>query len=196
MLRRWGHEISDLFYGRPVGRARHELSRYWDTSDCDALGDVKLHALLNHAVEHCEAYRSMSGFASIRDFPLTTKRILRDQWERYRAKTIASTKSTFSSGSYGAPLELPMSAEKAARRSAEAIFFNGIAGYGLGKKFAFVTSLVHWHKSPWQKLLRNEVTIRVHTMSEAELADAFDRIRVGGIEFVIGHPSVLAAIAL
>lgn len=194
-MRKWGHDIHDLLYGRPVARACQELSYCWSSSDDYDLKDAKLYALLRHATNNCEAYRSMSGFTSIEDFPLTSKRALRDQFDSYRAWGVVSIKSTFSSGSYGAPLELPMSAEKVARRSAEAIIFNGTAGYCLGMRFATVTSLVHWHKNRLQKILRNEKVIRVHTMSEAELADAFHKIRADGIEFVIGHPSVLAAIS-
>jgi phenylacetate-CoA ligase len=162
-----------------------------------AVNERRLARLLHHARESTGFYARHQGGAAaalLRDFPVVTKRQISGSYDAFASRAYAGRRLTAvtTSGSYGTPATFHLSRDKAARRRAEVIFFNRWAGYEVGERHAVIRAGT---KRGLILLLQNQIPIDSRWIDADRLARFRDVLRRERPSTVIGHPSVMRALA-
>lgn len=138
-------------------------------------------------------YLKTWGFdENILNNPLMTKQDIIE----WRIKTKADKKAytfSYTGGSTGEPLKMPISKKRDIIRKATILFYNSLAGYTLGRKYLFIrVSDRPW----WQKKIRNEFIFIPRNIDKEEIYQLIKVIQKNKIEFIIGYPSVIYELAV
>ncbi len=196
LVLRFGFWVFDHLRNRKVLRHVQDLQRWIDhPNEIESVHTENLSDLLHHATHHTPYYRKYQGAQDLSAFPVLTKSILRDQGARMFSDGHQKRVSVFTSGSYGTPMVFWLSPEKKARRLAEALVYNQLAGYRVGCRYAMVNGEMERKKKAFMRFINNEVRINQTHFSDSELEWACKRLANGNIQFVIGWPSVITPIA-
>jgi len=195
-IRHFGFWIFDHLRNGKVLRHVQELQHWINhPGEIESVHIESLSNLLHHATRHTPYYRTYQGVKDLTEFPVLTKSILREQGARMLSDEHQKRISVFTSGSYGTPMVFHLSPEKKARRLAEAMVYNQLAGYRVGCRYALVNGEMERKKRAFMRFINNEVRINQTHFSDSELEWACNRLAKGDIPFVIGWPSVITPIA-
>lgn len=196
-------------YGRqPYGRYATflERSQWWPAADIEALQMRKLAALLQHAYAHVPFYRQRFEAAGLRPadiqsvadlsrLPLLTKRDIQDNTERMLARSVdrRALLENHTGGSTGDPLTFYQDAEFRAWSDADKLRNYRMAGYELGKRWAFLWGSdydARAHKG-WRGRLQDRVIYNTLWINTFDLTA--DRLAEAAQQLVHFQPEVLVA---
>jgi phenylacetate-CoA ligase len=195
LVRHYGFLFYDQAKGRPVSRHLSDLDLYFSgPEEYSNIHQKKIDQLLSHACETVEYYKPYKGLSNLRDFPIMSKEIIKNQQESFMSQAFSkpSLNVVKTSGSYGTPMIFYQNAEKWSRRSAEVIYFNRWAGYDVGMKHAFIKANP---KTKMKLFFENELLIRPVNMDASWLEEKWQLLLGSKVKFIIGYPSVLTALA-
>jgi phenylacetate-CoA ligase len=155
----------------------------------------RLGSLLSHACRTTAYYRQFEGARELRDFPLLSKRTIRERHDDFISSAYPpealSTRTT--SGSYGTPLAFRLTEEKRYRHQAEIIHYARWVGYNLGARHVQTRStVVPSRRKLW---MLNQAIMNPTHMTEEWLAAQRDMLIRERVKLVVSFPSVLAALA-
>jgi phenylacetate-CoA ligase len=196
IARRLAYDAEDCLTGAYASRHLRDIARLLSQPEFTTeYQQGRLYSLLRHVTELTPFYSSYRGAGRLSDLPVVTKAAIKDDPEEFTSRGNDKVVRVFTSGSYGTPMTFSLSPQKARRRRAEAVYFNSLAGYRVGMPYAVVNALAFPRHNHWKTLLRNELVLNVPDLSHAQLQQACNRLVAGGIQLVIGWPSVLAPLA-
>ncbi|AXT49814.1 CoF synthetase [Aquimarina sp. BL5] len=130
--------------------------------------------ILDHAVQSTDYYKKYKGYASIEDFPVINKNIIKDNFESFQSKKfVGLPKFTLStSGSTGTPFTIYQNKNKRLRNIADTIYFSEKAGFNIGFKLTYFRL---WNafekKGVLNRFLQNIVPIDVFDLKDKSLID-------------------------
>ncbi|HLP30834.1 MAG TPA: hypothetical protein VK150_05695 [Geothrix sp.] len=189
-VRNLGFWTSDLLQGAPIRKHCQDLEARLATGGAST--DL-LDALLHHAVEHTPFYAPFRGFASLQDFPVITKAVIKDQYEAFRSKAFAGQHLHVmrTSGSTGTPFAVLQDPDKRRRVLAEMICFGKRAGYEVGDRFVFTRSWSTINRKRWHVALReNAIMFDISSLDDARLESLRTLLRTDrDIRCMLGYPS-------
>jgi len=198
---RLGYRIYDKIFGGRVFRQLDEVIHLYHSPDkLDGVMEARLKRLLRHATENVKFYSYLKPNTELADFPIINKSLIQESYGDFVMSGLSSADKieAYTSGTHARPLVIISNREKIARKRAEAIFFNGMAGYELGMRFVYLraTPLNKIGARPEiRKLVQNEVIADVTDYSEHELMRVNQRLCRGDIKFIVAWPSVLKLLA-
>lgn len=99
----------------------------------------------------------------------------------------------YTGGSYGQPLKLPYTKERALLRTATFKYYNEKGGYSLGDSFALIRAK---NKSAFEKFLRNEFIIIPTDVSEESLSFVVKNLNKKSVKVLLGYPTVMYELAM
>lgn len=99
----------------------------------------------------------------------------------------------YTGGSYGEPLRIPYSKQRAFKRTATFRYFNECGGYKLGDSYLLIRAK---EKPGWMKFVRNEHIFIPDDISEKKLDELTKLIKKKGILVLMGYPTVIYELAL
>jgi len=99
-----------------------------------------LQRIMTHAAETVPFYKTLAGYASISDFPVINKSIIKENLNDFISESYLTSKlhKVTTSGSTGAPLSIWQDKGKRQRHTAENIFFSELAGSPLGSRLYYL----------------------------------------------------------
>lgn len=149
-------------------------------------------SMLPYQMDEVASYLKHWGFnETLEKNPLMTKEDIIAWREKTKADKSAKTFS-FTGGSTGQPLKIPLSKKRDLARKALLLFYNSLVGYGLGSKYLFIRV----KNRPWfLRKLRNEFVFIPKNLSEEVIFSVIQTIQKKEIKFIFGHPSVIFEIA-
>ena len=185
----------DRLRGSPIRKHLRDIEYAFDFPEkYEAIRQQRLTDLLKHATTTTKYYSRFAENKNIYDFPVLNKATLKQHVDDFLSNQYdkSSLPTTRTSGSYGLPFTYYMSKEKYNRRFAEILYFNGLAGYKPGMRFAQVRP----KKFSWlHRWIKNSITINPYIINEKWLERHRNVLLNGGIEFVIAYPGALHQIA-
>lgn len=133
-----------------------------------------LHNLLDHAVTTTDFYREFSGYATLQNFPIINKSIIRENYEAIQSDAFRN-KCNFkmaTSGSSGTPFTTLQNMDKKRRNTADAIYFKQQAGFEIGYRLYYVRKWFKMHRRSWLTTqMRNIGMVNVTEFTDAYLSD-------------------------
>jgi len=141
-LRRYGFWLIDFLGGGPIRKNLLALERKLQ-EETDA--DDDLQKLLHHAAQTTEFYRPYKGCASLSDFPVIKKSLVRQQYDQfissgYRNQPLHKVST---SGSTGERFVLLQDKRKRRKVLSELIYFHAQCGFNLGDRYVY---MIVWHE--------------------------------------------------
>lgn len=167
---------------------------YRDPEGHEAARRGRLRALLRDVRDFVPYYRDLSPGDDLVEWPVVTKDIIRDAPERFRRDGFDRAKVTrvTTSGSGGQPFECFHERAKVRRKLADLLYYNSLAGYGVGMRHMLIRATP---KPPWKLWLQNEVWVDPTCWDDSLRASMRRQLLQGGVRVVIGYPSVMADLA-
>lgn len=143
-----------------------------------------LENILKHAKESVPFYEknSKSG-ASLQDFPIVDKHIVRENFDEFRSKNLITGKNHLvtTSGSTGKPFSIYQDPNKKARNTADTIFFAGRGGYRLGSRLFYLRLWdKQYKKNKFLSILQNMATYSVDDLTEENLEKMIEELSGSG----------------
>ncbi|MEA3477003.1 MAG: CoF synthetase [Bacteroidota bacterium] len=140
-IRRSAFWIKDKLKGNPVGSHYKDIKFIFENySDIRSsqLREKHLFSILCYAIKSTPFYSSVKG-ASISDFPVINKNIVRKNYDDFKSKDVkyGADCCFYTSGSTGAPFSVNVNKRKRDRNTADTIFFGELAGYNFGDKLYY-----------------------------------------------------------
>lgn len=123
--------------------------------------------------------------------PLMNKEDIKKWTQKVNPSDIHSW--AYTGGSYGEPLRIPYSKQRAFVRTATFKYFNESAGYRLGDPFFLIRAK---NKSSFIKYLRNEHIFIPGDISESKIREFVHELREKKIKVLMGYPTVMYEVAL
>jgi phenylacetate-CoA ligase len=154
----------------------------------------RLEKFLNYVVRTVPYYNSHSTRKCLQDFPIINKKMLKERYDAFLS-TAYSTKSLYrgqTSGSYGTPFTFYFTKEKKARKTAEIIHYNNMAGFKLGMNHAHIALR---SKSPFELLLQNQMIIKPVGMGYEWSEHVWNIFKKKNLKVIIGYTSALLMLA-
>lgn len=108
-------------------------------------------------------------------------------WSK-KVKTVNIHDWAYTGGSYGEPLRVPYSKNRALIRTATFKYFNELGGYKIGDPYVLIRAK---EKPTWLKFLRNETIFIPEDISEENLEKLFSFIKKKNITLLLGYPTVM-----
>jgi phenylacetate-CoA ligase len=135
--------LNDFIKGRKYRNHYNDISTLLNSpasDDTEKRLQNYLNSLLNHAVTTTSFYKNLKGFASLTDFPVLNKTLIRNSIsthlsDRYKSNELIKTTT---SGSTGAPFTVLKDSNKVIRHHAENIYFSEIANSPLGSRIYYL----------------------------------------------------------
>lgn len=145
-----------------------------------------------------QAYRTVLGRTlpesdHLVDWPLLAKSDVKRLAHTALASGVRGGTIVTTSGSTGTPLQLPLTAIRAARRSADILYFTGWCGYRVGDPHAYIR--ISEGKSRLTAWLQNELHIPYERIDHAWLEGAIARLSERPLRVLIGYASALDQLA-
>jgi len=196
IIRYIGFTGLDIMRARKVSHHLDDLKAYFvDPLNHEVIQEKRKDQFLKFACETVPYYKAYKEFSSVDDFPIIDKKVINETYDDFisGAYNHSSLSVAITSGSYGTPTTYYHTQDKKARRSAEIIFFNRWAGYEIGMKHILVRARP---KSALKLLAENEILIRPIGMDSGWFKSQWQLLTKQRIKFIIGYPSVLAALAI
>lgn len=196
-IRAVAFEVLQRMRGQSVLSERARVDAYYELST-DAQRGMRLEqsrTILDVAIQQTSYYASLPPGASLCDFPVLNKSMLRA--ERARLTSHHPTNSdqlsrVTTSGSSGEPFEWFHDAGKRRRKLADLLYFNTAAGYCLGMKHALIRATSKGKLIQW---MQNQVWIDPTQCDERFKAGLRKQLLNRNIRVAIGYPSVMADVA-
>ena len=132
--------ILDRINGSPIKKAFRKTISLMNSSDIINNQDESLKKLLNHAVLNTEYYKELGNGATIEDFPLINKNIIRDNLSQFTSSkfNIDRCKEVSTSGSTGTPFSVCQNKGKVHKNIADNIFFSSKSNYRVGDHLVYI----------------------------------------------------------
>lgn len=160
----------------------------------------RLKDLLNHAVKTVPYYNTQNP-ASILDFPIVNKSIIKSNEQKFLSNEFADKKEKLikmtTSGSTGTPFTVYQNKNKRQRNWADTLVFENLAGYQLGHRLLYFKI---WAKeklaSNWVYKAQNMVPIEVIKLDDSIISNLLSDIHQNKsqIHSAIGYVSALEEI--
>jgi len=130
----------DSFNGSPIKSALHETNTLLDRNNDSNEAQLSLDKLIKHATSTTTYYSSYSEDASIDEFPLINKNIIRDNLSQFLSSecVINKCKKVSTSGSTGTPFSVYHNKEKTKKNKADNIYFSSKSGYTIGDYLIYI----------------------------------------------------------
>lgn len=116
--------------------------------------NAHLSSLLNHAISSVPFYKDLNDNASMKDFPIVNKILLRESLDSFVSEKFKG-KPKFqvsTSGSTGTPFVVFQDKNKKFRNTADTIYFSDKAGYKIGHKLFYIRA--------WNKIIsKNKIAV-------------------------------------
>jgi phenylacetate-CoA ligase len=187
--------LADSVKGGYVGTHIREL----ELSDKKKIDDTpilkkRLTGLLNHAIQSVPYFASYRNWKSLYDFPITNKKILKNNFNDFlsSAYKITSLYTGQTSGSYGTPFIFYFTKQKKVRKTAEIIHYNKNAGFELGMSHAHIALRT---KSSFELFLQNQILIKPVGMGYEWSERVWNIFKKKNLKVIIGYTSVLLMLA-
>jgi phenylacetate-CoA ligase len=185
----------DLAKGGRVTRHIRDLSSRMENPCISSEREALLGSLMHHACTSAPAYREFRGLP-FEHFPVLSKEKIRQSPDDFLSSDFKkeSLKQRSTSGSHGTPLTFYHDRDKTARREAEAIYFNGWAGYKVGRKLLFINA-THRPKSNLALWMHNQVMVLPKALDEGWIVENQKKFQSLSVEVIVGCPPTLEALA-
>jgi len=195
-LRNFGFWTFDKFCRGLIVEHYQELhTELSGLSDPEKKKEKKWRSILNHAATTTAFYKRYRQADSIYNLPVINRSMISDYYEELRSEMYIDRKVRYgvTSGSTGSPFCCPMSESKWARRTAEVIYYNELAGFTVGIKHLLISN----RKKSWLKrFLQNAVILDSRIIDEKWLANArFVLLKENKIKVLIGILSTVELLA-
>jgi phenylacetate-CoA ligase len=188
----WG---LDSFSGSSIRRNFLECESLFNSPHkCSESQNRQLKLILEHALRYTPFYADYRGSKKLDEFPVINKHILKDNYHLFFSKAISKKKMhpVATSGSEGMPIVFYHDKQKRLRKTADLIFFNRKSGIYVGHKHLLIRTR---GKSRAALILQNEKLIVASRRQEITMESYRRKLRDKSIRAVIGHPSIMRAIA-
>lgn len=197
IITRYGFWLSDAATGGEVRQYMRQMKGRMEGSSVGASNDLS--QLLSHAVETTPFYRPFTGYASLADFPIIDKFLIKQNVDAflssaYQNKPLFKIKT---SGSTGERFVMHHDKSKRKRVAAELWYFLGRCGIGPG--CAYIDAKI-WHedvrRTKWAQRLRNMKMFDCSSLSDESLDQLYWMLRrERGMKCLTGYATFLSAIA-
>jgi phenylacetate-CoA ligase len=172
--------LSDTIKGRKVRKHYEEIENSLKRHrNLDSHQNYYLQLLLKHAKRDVPFYMHLNENATINEFPLVNKNIIRNNFEKFRSASYLKEpfiKRT-TSGSTGTPFTIYQNINKKLRNNADTIYFAKLAGYEIGDKLYY---LKIWQeqklKNPLYFFLHNIVPVDVIKLDYPKISELILKI--------------------
>ena len=198
--RKWVYWTLDTVKGRPVGRHYDEVRDAFRNGTDSKVTEEKLQKLLHHAADTTAFYHDMAdaGTLSLDRFPVMNKAGYLENYdahisEPYRDRPDNRTHQT--SGSTGVPFTILQDKGKAERCTACSLFINGLGGYVLGDRQAFLRVWRVYKKSKIREIMENLFPVNTVQLDDAHMQEICAFLKKKRIRSMIGYASSLAALS-
>ncbi|WP_346243615.1 hypothetical protein MKZ19_19880 [Shouchella clausii] len=183
-------DIEKLYY---MNSSSEVISKYHEQT---------INTLLKHASQSTKFYNDYKNIKDLKQMPVVNKNIIRSQQADFLSNLYNKDKLIWmtTSGSTGEPFTCYQNKEKKKRVNAEVIFFNGLAGYNVGRKLIHLRSLnLVNKKSKFNQLLQNENLIDVNQLNKEDIEKyirEMQRISKSSSSTLLGYASTYDAFAM
>lgn len=158
----------------------------------------KLLSLLTHAVTTTPFYRQYKNYSSLNDFPVTSKTIIRGNFDAFTSSVFTKEEQipTVTSGSTGTPFKVLHHADKKKRNSADTMYFAQKAGYNIGDKLMYMKIWsANNKKAVLAGIMQNIVPVDVITFNDKEVAALIKQMESDNSNYAfLGYSSALELI--
>ena len=195
-LRKTAYWVLDFLKGSPVRKHYKHISSILDHPESTFAKQetaTNLDKLLKHAIANIPYYKNLKPNASLQDFPITNKNILRDNsddffWPEAQKQKLQKFST---SGSTGTPFTIYKSKDKRNRNVADVFYFADKTGYELGSTLYYFR---HWDaklkKSKLLSFIQNIVPFEVARPSDDYIASFLENLKKDtSKKAFIGYPS-------
>ena len=170
----------DSFNGSPINSALHKTRVLLDRTNDSNEAQLSLDKLIKHATSTTTYYSSYSEDASIDEFSLINKNIIRDNLSQFLSSQCAinKCKKVSTSGSTGTPFSVYHNKEKTNKNKADNIYFSSKSGYTIGYYLIYIKI---WPES-FSKLKSLNLKVRnihphsVYDLSGEKIEDLIEEI--------------------
>lgn len=198
--RKWAYWTLDAVKGRPVGKHFDEVRDAYRNGADPKVTEEKLQKLLRHAVDTTAFYRDLTeeGELSLDRFPVMNKAKYLENYDAhisasYRDRPDNRTHQT--SGSTGVPFTMVQDKGKAERCTGCSLFINGLGGYELGDRQAFLRVWRVYKKSKIREIMENLFPVNTVVLDDARMKEICEFLKKKRIKSMIGYASSLAALS-
>ncbi len=193
----WGR---DYLSGSTVRRHLRDIQRLSQDAALQSEHQARqLGRLLNHAAQTTPYFIQQRGRASLENFPVTNKNVIRESNNTILSTTFRGKRLRVAetSGSTGTPLRVVQDPNKRQRVVAEVIHANALIGYKVGTRYAWTIASGSLHRESRLGLfLKNKVELSQYTLdAETATKHCLTLQNDKNIEIIMGYPSVLSELA-
>jgi len=164
----------------------------------DILKQQKLLSLLTHAVATTPFYQPYKEPASLHQFPVISKTIIRENFDSFTSAAFTKDQQvpTVTSGSTGTPFKVLHHADKKKRNSADTMYFAQKAGYRIGDRLMYMKIWsANNKKATLPGIMQNMVPVDVITFNDKEVAALVKQMETDSSSFAfLGYSSALELI--
>ncbi|WP_349663567.1 CoF synthetase [Cellulophaga lytica] len=165
----------DFFKGSPIKKDFKDIHRLHQIKSYTTLlkeQKIQLNKLLSTAVNSTKYYNKLKGHTSLLDFPVVTKKDIKDN---FLDITICDTNSSKvnivkTSGSTGSPFKIYQTKRKKIRNTADTLYYAKLSGFTLGQKLLYLRLWAAYYRKPkliaW---LQNSVQLDVSDLNDTYL---------------------------
>ena len=195
-----GFLFSDLLAGGKVNwHLRNMRELYSSSAKMSEFRAAKLKEILEYACRSTAHYASFAGANRLQDFPVLSQATLRYSLEDFTTgdkKVLENSVQASTSGSYGMPMVFSFDRDKYARRRAEVIHFNSLAGFELGMRYARIHTSLKAIQSTSSAMARRQNLFDIYLSGTADnhLGAACERLSEGKMDVLLGWPSLLSGL--
>jgi phenylacetate-CoA ligase len=165
---------ADYVRGGAIRRHFHDLEAMLEGPDlagAAARHEAYLRDILRHAAATTDFYAPFRDHASLADFPVVDKGLIKERKEAFlAAPREKGLFATTTSGSTGTPFTVYQDRDKRARHQADTLYYCDRAGYAPGTRLHYLRV---WNslnrKSPFSKFMQNMVTHEIGSLGEEAL---------------------------
>jgi phenylacetate-CoA ligase len=175
----------DTVRGSQIKRAYDEIKRFYEmdssSKELEEYHNKALKKLIKHATTTTEFYKKYDTLGyDLSKFPVINKNIIKENQESFLSSKYKDKKliQMSTSGSTGTPFVSYQNIEKKRRVNAETIFFNGKAGYRVGRRFIFLRSLTDKTDDSFlRQWIQNKKLIDIKHLDKKDIEILLDKIR-------------------
>jgi phenylacetate-CoA ligase len=170
LIRNYSFFMLDRLKGGRIAKHYRDISEAYNATQAKCL-DAEHSIFLKHAWETTGFYKKYSGVKSLTDYPVINRDYIKGNYKEFLSTVYKKSQVRYAvtSGSTGNPFHYPMTEEKWARRTAEIIFFNELAGFKVGMKHLNIRNK---DKSKIGLFFQNAVLLESKVIDEEWLSNA------------------------
>lgn len=181
-LRRTGFFLLDQIQGGIVKKNYEKMKLLegfdWNSKEVTEHQNFALKELLKHSIDSVVFYSHIRR-ASLADFPVINKEIIRIQQDNFISSNFSKDKlyTIHTSGSTGTPFVCYQNKNKKKHVNAELIFFSEKVGYKLGRNLIFFRAVpINFKKSKLKQWIQNESIIDITKLDDDNIEKILKRI--------------------